>query len=95
MAVAITESVRAAAPDGCPQPPSSKRIRLDSVVVRREGEKPSAASTRHHRASWSTGSLPANRGRGGDRGGRMRGGFGRGRWRGGRRPYWGRGKRGR
>jgi hypothetical protein len=92
MATAVMESVRAAIMEDGSEPPV-KRARLESTIVRRPTEdrppKP------HHSASWSTGTLPPTRGRGGkmqggpDRGNRARG---RGFW--WRRPFRGWGQRG-
>jgi hypothetical protein len=60
----------------------AKRPRLESVVVRRAGESGQARG-RPAPASWSTGTLPPPRGRGGiTRGRPMRGRFFRGGWRG-------------
>jgi hypothetical protein len=90
----LAESVRAVILDEGGQPPPPKRQRLESVVVRREGESV-ASPARRHNASWSTGILPASRGRGGkERGSFHRGSHARGRWRGWRRPFRGRGRGG-
>jgi hypothetical protein len=68
--------------------PAQKRQRLESVIVRRAGK--SRPRGRGTTASWSTGTLPPTRGKGGKgakgRGRAMRGRFMRGAWRGGHWP---------
>jgi hypothetical protein len=65
--------------------PAAKRPRLESIVLKRQGDQHDAKKV-IHTASWSTGSLPPLRGgsganpRGSYRGRGGRGGF-RGRWR--------------
>ena len=73
--------------------PQSKRPRLESVVVKRIGSD-RASKPKKPTASWSTGTLPPQRG-GGGRGGRgpFRGRFPRGFRRGWARPYRARGWR--
>jgi hypothetical protein len=69
----------------------TKRPRLESVIVKRSGSD-RASKSKKPTASWSTGTLPPQRG-GGGRGGRgpFRGRFPRGFRRGGARPYRARG----
>jgi hypothetical protein len=92
MASAVVESVRAAIMEDGSEPPA-KRARLESTIVRRPSvDRPSKS---HHSASWSTGTLPPTRGRGGNtRGGPARGSRARGRGLWWRRPHRGWGKKG-
>jgi hypothetical protein len=79
--------------DASASEPHAKRQRLESVVVKRIGAV-NATAPRRSTASWSTGSLPPTRGRGGRaRGASFRGRASRGRQRGWFRPF--RGGRGR
>jgi hypothetical protein len=95
MAALASETIRSAILDDGASVPPAKRLRLESSVVKREGDKrPQSRKT----ASWSTGTLPPLRGRGG---GHFRGRapFYRGRfsWRGrgkASRGYRGRGRGG-
>jgi hypothetical protein len=88
MATLVSETIRSTVYDDGESLPPSKRLRLESVIVKREGE---SKRVRKSSASWSTGKLPPLRGRGGPvrgpRGSRPfshRGRFQRGRahWRG-------------
>jgi hypothetical protein len=93
MATLVSETIRSTVYDDGESLPPSKRLRLESVIVKREGESKRVSKSS---ASWSTGKLPPLRGRGGPargpRGGRPfshRGRFQRGRahWRGNGGPY--------
>jgi hypothetical protein len=63
MAALVAESVRSIVMDDGGIPPPAKRIKLASIVVQRENERPQAGNP-SHKASWSTGKLPPARGRG-------------------------------
>jgi hypothetical protein len=85
LAAAVTEMVCSAMLDDGAAMPAAKRPRLESIVLKRQGDQHDAKKV-IHTASWSTGSLPPLRGgsganpRGPYRGRGGRGGF-RGRWR--------------
>jgi hypothetical protein len=57
LAAAVTEMVRSAMLDDGAALPAAKRLRLESIVVKRQGDQHDAKKVQHT-ASWSTGSLP-------------------------------------